>query len=69
MNRSSEAQRCPLCEQANACAVAAGREPGSCWCMSAMAAPGVKERLAATPDRCACQRCFTSVAPSEVEAT
>jgi hypothetical protein len=26
--------RCPLCGQANECAIAAGRDAESCWCMN-----------------------------------
>ena len=27
--------KCPLCGRNNDCAVAAGRDPDSCWCMTA----------------------------------
>jgi hypothetical protein len=49
--------RCPLCGEANACGMAAGRE--ECWCFSATLAP---EALARIPERargaaCICAKC------------
>ena len=51
--------RCPLCGNANACAVAAGKSPESCWCMTATMSP---DALAAIPTEaqgkvCICARC------------
>jgi hypothetical protein len=55
--------RCPLCGQANACAMEAerltGRVQPPCWCLSASFATGVLERI---PDMargaaCICERC------------
>ena len=60
LNRSEGAAKCPHCERPNECAVAAGRPAESCWCFSAVPAPGVREKLEATKLllRCACGRCL-----------
>ena len=42
----NDTTRCPLCGKANECAVAAGRDPESCWCMTATMSPSA---LAAIP--------------------
>ena len=51
--------RCPLCGNANECAIAAGRSAETCWCMTATIAPEV---LASIPEEaqgkvCVCPRC------------
>lgn len=56
---SSNATKCPLCGEANECAVAAGRDPESCWCMTATISPTA---IAAIPAEaqgkvCICPRC------------
>ncbi|MFW2388124.1 MAG: cysteine-rich CWC family protein [Polyangiales bacterium] len=55
----SDTTTCPICGEANDCAVAAGRSPESCWCMSAAMDPGA---LASIPTEaqgkiCICPRC------------
>lgn len=54
MPTQSSPALCPRCGRANACAVAAGRDPQSCWCFAA-------PPLAATdndPLRCYCVACL-----------
>jgi len=56
---SGETRTCPLCGEPNECAIATGRDPESCWCMSATMSP---RALAAIPDEsqgkvCICARC------------
>jgi hypothetical protein len=49
--------RCPLCGEPNACAMAA--DGGACWCFTTPIAEGVIERI--PPDQrgraCVCARC------------
>ncbi|MEX1664938.1 cysteine-rich CWC family protein [Zhongshania arctica] len=55
-------KRCPLCEQDNQCAVAAGNESSNCWCMAVKIDQQAKNR-ANTGDcekRCLCQQCGSS---------
>jgi hypothetical protein len=56
---SSDTTKCPLCGEANECAVAAGRDPESCWCMTVTMSPTA---IAAIPAEaqgkiCICARC------------
>lgn len=56
---NSDAGKCPLCNGENACAMAAGQPPQSCWCQQLVIAP---EALAALPEaekgrRCICKSC------------
>ncbi|WP_312567197.1 cysteine-rich CWC family protein [Comamonas sp.] len=53
---------CPLCGQANQCAVAAGLPAQSCWCMQQRIAPEVLERIPAAQRRqaCVCPACGQS---------
>jgi hypothetical protein len=55
----SDSMRCPLCEQDNQCAVAAGREASSCWCMSTTINEEAKQRAAniGADKRCLCRQC------------
>lgn len=51
--------RCPLCGQANQCAIANQQPPASCWCMGTAIAA---EALALIPEaergqRCICPAC------------
>ncbi|OYD49560.1 cysteine-rich CWC family protein [Acidovorax kalamii] len=57
----SSPSRCPLCGGPNQCAMAAGRPPESCWCMTQPIAPAA---LAAVPEAqrgqaCVCPACGT----------
>lgn len=54
-----DATKCPLCGQANECAIASGRPAESCWCMTASMDP---KALASIPAEaqgkvCICARC------------
>lgn len=53
------ADRCPLCGQANQCAIMAGQAPESCWCMQAPVSPLALARLPeqARGKACICPRC------------
>ncbi|MBW2940264.1 cysteine-rich CWC family protein [Zhongshania aquimaris] len=50
---------CPLCEQANQCAVAAGEDPSSCWCMYTVISENAKRTANQQGDskRCLCKQC------------
>ncbi|MBP7544350.1 MAG: cysteine-rich CWC family protein [Acidovorax sp.] len=56
---SFDASCCPLCGQANQCAVAAGDAPESCWCMHTPIAAAALQRLppAERGRRCICAHC------------
>jgi len=70
MNHSppgNDAMRCPLCGRTNECAVAAGKPPESCWCMTASMDP---RALASIPPEaqgkvCICARCASGELPSK----
>lgn len=51
---------CPLCGGPNGCAVPAGEDPYSCWCMTARIPQGLRDRVPA--DRrgkaCICRSCL-----------
>ncbi|MCM3748429.1 cysteine-rich CWC family protein [Paenibacillus pasadenensis] len=53
---------CPLCSRDNRCAVAAGDNPASCWCVNAVFPSGLLERLPeALRDKvCICMSCQQS---------
>jgi len=58
-SKCHETSKCPICGDPNDCAIVAGRDPESCWCMSATMSP---RALAAIPDElqgkvCICVRC------------
>ncbi len=64
---TSDAMKCPLCGAENECAVAAGRPPESCWCMTATMDPTA---LASIPEEaqgkvCICARCASGAPPSD----
>lgn len=54
-----DSTRCPLCGEANRCAVAAGRAPETCWCMSVSIGPEVLAKIPpeARGSVCICPRC------------
>ncbi|VTU38474.1 hypothetical protein H6CHR_05229 [Variovorax sp. PBL-H6] len=68
-----DASRCPVCGEANRCAIELERETGqpqgACWCMQARVGP---EALARVPSdargvACICARCaMRAVAPGRV---
>ncbi len=51
--------RCPLCGEPNQCAMAAGKDPETCWCMSEAIDPQILARIPpeAQGKVCICQRC------------
>ncbi|MGB5222925.1 MAG: cysteine-rich CWC family protein [Polyangiales bacterium] len=51
--------KCPLCGDANECAIAAGRAPESCWCMTASMDPAALQSIPveAQGKVCICARC------------
>ncbi|MDZ7861579.1 MAG: cysteine-rich CWC family protein [Acidovorax sp.] len=55
----STASQCPLCGQANQCAMAAGQPPETCWCMAAAVPPEALEKIPATERGkvCICPQC------------
>jgi hypothetical protein len=57
MTAALDPSRCPLCGEANACGLAAGK--AACWCMSAKIPPEVLERVpaGARDEVCVCERC------------
>lgn len=61
-----DAAQCPLCGEANECAIAAGRSPETCWCMSATIDPKVIARIPAEARGkiCICERCADAAGSS-----
>ena len=62
---TNDATKCPLCGNPNECAMAAGRPPETCWCMTASMDPNA---LAAIPPEaqgtvCICARCAAGEGP------
>ena len=55
----SDTKSCPLCGEANECAMAAGRDPESCWCMNAVMDPAALASIPAEAQGkvCICPRC------------
>ncbi|AMO69501.1 hypothetical protein DOK_14354 [gamma proteobacterium BDW918] len=55
----SAAALCPLCDQNNQCAVAAGSDSSNCWCMTATLDTAAKQQAAsmAGPQLCICAAC------------
>jgi hypothetical protein len=54
-----DASKCPLCGASNECAIAAGREPESCWCMTETMSPSALGSIPAEAQGkvCICARC------------
>ena len=62
-----DTSRCPLCGQANQCAIVAGLPPESCWCMNE---PVSREALARVPadlqgKSCLCPHCAKPLAGND----
>jgi len=55
----SDESKCPLCGRANECAVAAGRSPETCWCMTAAIEPDTIASIPAEAQGkiCICAQC------------
>lgn len=60
--------RCPLCGQANQCAITAGLLPESCWCMQT---PVSQDALAQLPSEARGKACICPVCaqPSDTDST
>ena len=58
--------RCPLCGAPNECAVAAGRDPNSCWCMTATMHPA---SIAAIPAEAQGRVCICAACAREAPAS
>lgn len=58
-HNSNDTTKCPLCDKPNDCAVAAGQDPESCWCMTAAMSPSALESIPAEAQGkvCICARC------------
>lgn len=67
--------RCPLCGEANRCAVEIERETGvaqgPCWCLVATFTDALRERVPpeARGLACICARCAAAAAPLTEEST
>ncbi|WP_338799029.1 cysteine-rich CWC family protein [Acidovorax sp. DW039] len=61
----AQAGKCPLCGQANGCAIAAGQPPHTCWCMQASISPEALGRLPPSEQgtRCICPHCARNLPP------
>lgn len=57
MNAEIDPHRCPICGNANDCAMA--RFEATCWCLEIVMAPGVLERIPpeAQGTACVCRSC------------
>lgn len=62
---SADGSRCPLCGQANQCAMAAGLPAQDCWCMRAPVSREALARLAPAQRgrTCICPLCARETAP------
>jgi hypothetical protein len=49
---------CPLCRENNHCAIEAGEEPETCWCMSVAIPPQLLEADSTNKEVCICQKCI-----------
>ncbi|KPK14721.1 MAG: hypothetical protein AMJ62_11965 [Myxococcales bacterium SG8_38] len=60
----ADATKCPLCGEANACAIAAGQGAEMCWCMSVVIDPEAIARIPAEAQGkvCICERCARGAA-------
>lgn len=61
--QTANPQHCPLCDSDNRCAVAAGKAPSDCWCMTTEISDSAKQAAARLGDRqrCICPRCANPV--------
>jgi len=61
---------CPACGQPNQCAMAAGADPLTCWCMQVPVSQAVLDRLPAHErgQRCICPVCARVPAPAPAPA-
>lgn len=59
MGTSPEAGTCPLCGKPNHCAVPAGKDPYSCWCMTTRIPQALRDRVPASlrGKACICLSC------------
>ncbi|MEM8607674.1 MAG: cysteine-rich CWC family protein [Myxococcota bacterium] len=59
--------RCPLCAEPNQCAVAAGQDPSTCWCMTATMDPDALARIPVEAQGlvCICPSCAAGALPSD----
>jgi hypothetical protein len=62
----TDTTKCPLCGGANQCAVAAGNDAESCWCMSVTISPNVLKAIppAAQGRICICAGCTGAEDPA-----
>ncbi len=62
----SDETKCPLCGAANECAVASGKPPDSCWCMTATMDPNALTAIPAEAEGriCICARCAAGEQPA-----
>jgi hypothetical protein len=62
---TSDPRLCPLCGEANACALAGNAAADTCWCASVTITTAVLERVppAARGVACVCRRCAAALAP------
>jgi len=62
-----DTSKCPLCGKQNECAVAAGRDAESCWCMSVtMSATALASIPAEAQGKtCICARCASGTPRDE----
>lgn len=67
---AAAADRCPLCGEGNACALAAG-SAARCWCSEASFTAAVRERAANAGGvmRCICARCAAASADDPTVST
>ena len=69
-NQPLDTSLCPLCGQANQCAISAGLPPESCWCMQTTVSQQALARLPskARGKRCICPACAQDI-PSDSNHT
>jgi hypothetical protein len=66
MTSAEKSSVCPLCGGPNACAVFAGDDPASCWCMDVVMADELVARIpeAARDKACVCATCARAASRS-----
>ena len=64
---TSDQTRCPICGEANECAVAGGRPPESCWCMTATMDTAALQSIPAEAQGkvCICAGCASGTTSSD----
>ncbi|MDO4800107.1 MAG: cysteine-rich CWC family protein [Bacillota bacterium] len=58
MSDGIDRSRCPICGKPNGCAVEAGKDPYTCWCMTTKVPPELRAQTKG--GACICKHCVES---------